>query len=138
MTVFTLLPEVGEHDPASLRPAAEEEFIDRVKVLLGGRLRPSTPTKQQEADFRQFEAWARAYGYQELPAHGAAAAGFLMAVMNETGDINQVRAAARAIEAVHAANALYLDTRYLKATVVWAKDFRAGEAALTEGQHETK
>ena len=50
MTVFTLLPEVGEHDPASLRPAAEEEFIDRVKVLLGGRLRPSTPTKQQEAD----------------------------------------------------------------------------------------
>jgi DNA-directed RNA polymerase len=70
--------------------------------------------------------------YQELPAHGAVAAGFLMAIASEIGDINQVHEAARAIEAVHVANGLYLDTRYLKAAVVWAKDFRAGGECLDE------
>jgi hypothetical protein len=136
MAIFPMLPEVGEHDPVSLRPDDEEEFIDRVKVLLGNRLRPSTPTKQHEEDFRQFQAWARAFGYRELPANGAVAAGFLMAIMNEIGDLNQVHDAARAIEAVHAANGHFLDTRYLKAAVIWAKDFRAGGECLDQpGEH---
>jgi hypothetical protein len=60
-----------------------------------------------------------------------------MAIMNEIGDLNQAQDAARAIEAVHAANSLYLDTRYLKAAVVWSKDFRAGGECLEPGeQHE--
>jgi hypothetical protein len=108
----------------------KKKFIDRVKVLLGKRLRPSTPTKQHEEDFRQFQAWARAFGYRELPANGAVAAGFLMAIMNKIGDLNQVRDAARAIETVHAANGHFLDTRYLKAAVTWAKDFCAGAECL--------
>jgi hypothetical protein len=62
MALFPMLPEVGEHDPVRLRPDDEAEFVDRVKTLLGNRLRPSTPSKQQEADFRQFQAWARAFG----------------------------------------------------------------------------
>jgi hypothetical protein len=137
MSIFPMLPEVGEHDPASLRPDDELAFIDQVKILLGNRLRPSTPTKQQEKDFRQFQAWARAFGYRELPANGAVAAGFLMAIMSEIGDLNQVQDAARAIESVHAANGHFLDTRYLKAAVVWAKDFRAGGECLEPGeQHE--
>jgi hypothetical protein len=130
MALFPMYPEVGARDPVNLRPDDEKEFIDRVKLLLGNRLRPSTPTKQQEADFRQFRAWCRASGYEELPAHGAVAAGFMMAIMSSIGDINQVHEAARAIEAVHVANGLYLDTRYLKAAVVWAKDFRAGGECL--------
>jgi hypothetical protein len=132
MALFPMLPEVGERDPVHLRPDDEKECVHRVKLLLGNRLRPSTPTKQNEAAFRQFRAWARAFGYQELPAHGAVAAGFLMAIASEIGDINQVHEAARAIEAVHVANGLYLDTRYLKAAVVWAKDFRAGGECLDE------
>jgi hypothetical protein len=137
MAIFPMLPEVGEHDPVRLRPDDEKEFVDRVKILLGNRLRPSTPTKQHEKDFRQFQAWARALGYRELPADGAVAAGFLMAIMNEIGDLNQVMDAARSIEAVHAAKELFLDTRYLKAAVVWAKDFRAGGECFEPGeQHE--
>jgi hypothetical protein len=130
MSLFPMLPEVGPRDPVRLRPDDEKEFIDGVKVLLGNRLRPSTPTKQQEAAFRQFQAYARALGYRELPAHGAVVAGFLMAIMNEIGDINQVHEAARAIEAVHAANELFLDERYLKAAVTWSKDFLAGAECL--------
>jgi hypothetical protein len=114
----------------------EAKFIDQVKVLLGNRLRPSTP-RQQEKAFGQFQAWARAFGYRELPAHGAVAAGFLMAIMSEIGDINQVQDAARAIESVHAARGHFLDTRYLKAAVVWSKDFRAGGECLEPGEpHE--
>ena len=129
MAIFPMLPDAGS-TTASLRPADEEEFIDRVKVLLGNRLRPSTPTKQHEADFRQFQAWARAFGYRELPAHGAVVAGFLMAIMSEIGDLNQVHDAARAVASIHAANGLFLDDRYLKAAVAWAKDFRAGGERL--------
>ena len=91
-----MLPDPGS-TPVSLRPDDEKEFIDRVKLLLGNRLRPSTPTNRQEADFRQFQAWARTFSYNELPAHGAVAAGFLMAIMNEIGDLNQVHDAARAV-----------------------------------------
>jgi hypothetical protein len=53
-----------------------------------------------------------------------------MAIMNEIGDINQVHEAARVIEAVHAANELFLDERYLKAAVTWSKDFLAGAECL--------
>jgi hypothetical protein len=137
MAIFPMLPEVGERDPVNLRPADEKEFVDRVTLLLGNRLRPSTPTKRHEAAFRQFRAWARAFGYQELPADGAVAAGFLMAIMAEIGDISQVHEAARAIEAVHAARGHFLDTRYLKAAVVWSKDFLAGSECLEPGEkHE--
>ena len=129
MAIFPMLPDPGS-TPVSLCPDDEKEFIDRVKLLLGNRLRPSTPTNQQEADFRQFQAWARTFSYNELPAHGAVAAGFLMAIMNEIGDLNQVHDAARAVAAVHAANGLFLDDRYLKAAVTWAKDFRAGAELL--------
>ena len=125
MAIFPMLPDPGS-TPASLRPGDEKEFVDRVKTLLGSRLRSSTPTKRHEEAFRQFRAWARAFGYQELPAQGAVAAGFLMAIASEIGDINQVHEAARALESVHAANGHFLDTRYLKAAVVWAKDFQAG------------
>jgi hypothetical protein len=129
MTTLPMLPDVG-HMPVSLRPADEEEFIDRVKILLGNRLRSSTPTKQHEAEFRRFQAWARAFGYRELPAHGAVAAGYLMAIMSEIGDLSQVHEASRAIESVHAAHGLFLDDRYLTAAVAWAKDFRAGGERL--------
>jgi hypothetical protein len=131
MAIFPMLPDPGS-TPVSLRPDDEKEFIDRVKLLLGNRLRPSVPTKQQEADFRQFQAWARAFGYNEFPAHGAVAADFLMAIMSEIGDLNQVHDAARAIESIYAANGVFLDTRYLKAAVTWAKDFRAGGECLDE------
>jgi len=36
----------------------------------------------------------------------------------------------RVPSAVHAANGLFLDDRYLKAAVTWAKDFRAGAELL--------
>jgi len=49
-----MLPEVGERDPVHLRPDDEKECVHRVKLLLGNRLRPSTPTKQNEAAFRQY------------------------------------------------------------------------------------
>ena len=135
MPTIPMLPEVGERDPVFLRPDDEKEFIDRVNILLGNRLRSSVPTKQHEAAFRQFRAWARAFGYRELPAHGAVAAGFLMAIMSEIGDINQVQEASRAIESVHAARGHFLDTRYLKAAVVWSKDFRAGGECLEPGEN---
>lgn len=131
MAIFPMLPEVGQQ-PASLRPDDEKAFIDKVRALLGNRLRSSVPTREQEKDFKQFQAWCHAYGYQELPAHGAVAAGFMMAIMNEIGEINQVHDAARAIEAVHAANGHFLDTRYLKAAVAWAKDFVAGGECLDD------
>lgn len=129
MAIFPMLPEVGQQ-PASLRPDDEKAFIDRVRALLGNRLRPSAPTREQQKDFKQFQAWCRAYGYQELPAHGAVAAGFMIAIMNEISEISQVHDAARAIEAVHAANEHFIDTRYLKAAVAWAKDLMAGAEAL--------
>jgi hypothetical protein len=135
MPKIPILPEVGERDPVTLRPDAEAEFVDRVKLLLGNRLRPSTPSKQHEKEFGQFRAWARAFGYRELPAHGAVAAGYMMAIMTEIGDINQVQDAARAIESVHAARGHFLETRYLKAAVVWSKDFRAGGECLEPGKN---
>ena len=134
MPKIPILPEVGEHDPVCLRPDDENEFVDRVKLLLGNRLRPSTPSKQHEKEFGQFRAWARAFGYRELPADGAVAAGFLMAIMSEIGDINQVHEACRAIEAVHADKGHYIDTRYLKAAVVWSKNFIAGGECLEPGE----
>jgi hypothetical protein len=137
MAIFPILPEVGERDFRPLRPDAEKEFVDRVKTLLGNRLRSSVPTKSQEKAFEQFRAWAHAFGYQYLPADGAVAAGFIMAIMNEIGDINQAHEAVRAIEAVHASKGLYIDSRYLKAAVVWSKDFLAGAECLEPGEpHE--
>ena len=129
MTTLPMLPDVGRMT-VSVRPADESEFVDRVKILLGNRLRSSVPTERHEAEFRQFQAWARAFGYRELPAHGAVVAGYLMAIMSEIGCLNQVREAGRAIESVHAARGLFLDDRYLKAAVAWAKDFRAGGERL--------
>jgi uncharacterized protein (DUF2236 family) len=129
MATFPMLPDVGRMT-APARPDDENEFIDRVKILLGNRLRSSIPTERHEAEFRQFQAWARAFGYRELPAHGAVVAGYLMAIMSEIGCLNQVREASRAIESVHAARGLFLDDRYLKAAVAWARDFRAGGERL--------
>ena len=129
MTTLPMLPDVGRMT-VSVRPADESEFVDRVKILLGNRLRSSVPTERHEAEFRQFQAWARAFGYRELPAHGAVVAGYLMAIMSEIGCLNQVREAGRAVASVHAAHGLLLDDRYLKAAVAWAKDFRAGGERL--------
>jgi uncharacterized protein (DUF2236 family) len=129
MTTFPMLPDVGRMT-APACPADENELVDRVKILLGNRLRSSIPTKQHEAEFRKFQAWARAFGYRELPAHGAVVAGYLMAIMSEIGCLNQVREASRAVAFVHAAHGLFLDDRYLKAAVAWAKDFRAGGERL--------
>jgi hypothetical protein len=132
MPIIPMLPEPGPHDPINLRPEAEAEAIARVRTLLGNRLKPSVPAERHEKEFRQFQAWARAYGYRELPAHGAIVAAYMMAIMNDIGDIHQAQEAGRAIEAVHAANGHFLDLRYLKAAVVWAKDFRAGGECLDE------
>jgi uncharacterized protein (DUF2236 family) len=129
MTTLPMLPDVGRMI-VSVRPADESEFDDRVKILLGNRLRSSVPTERHEAEFRKFQSWARAFGYRELPAHGAVVAGYLMAIMSEIGCLNQVREAGRAVVSVHAARGLYLDDRYLKAAVAWAKDFRAGGERL--------
>jgi hypothetical protein len=133
MTTLPMLPDVGRmiESVCPLR-ADESEFIERVKTLLGDRLKhpDQAMLEQVEAEFRQFRAWARAFGYRELPAHGAVVAGYLMAIMNEIGCLNQVREAGRAVASVHAARGLYLDDRYLKAAVAWAKDFRAGGERL--------
>jgi hypothetical protein len=135
MTAFPMLPDVGGTiAPANAPSVAPEEsrFVERVNLLLGDRLKPynEASLERDEAVFRQFRAWARGFGYNDLPAHGAIVAGYLMAIMSEIGCLNQVYEAARAVESIHATRALFLDKRYMKAAVAWAKDFRAGAACL--------
>ena len=89
-----MLPDVGRMTVPA-RPADENEFVDRVKILLGNRLRSFVPTERHEAEFRQFQAWTRAFGYRELSAHGAVVAGYLMAIMSEIGCLNKVHEARR-------------------------------------------
>ena len=63
-----------------------ENFSDQTILGQGVDLAPRRlRTERHEAEFRQFQAWARAFGYRELPAHGAVVAGYLMAIMSEIG-----------------------------------------------------
>jgi hypothetical protein len=104
----------------------ENEFIERVLLLLGDRLKSPDSSAEDEAELNRFRDWARAFGYRDLPAHGAIIAGYLMALMTELGFVGRVRDAASAIASAYAARGLSLDERYLKAAVAWANDFRAG------------
>ena len=129
MTTFPMLPDVGGVIAPTCPPrvaAEESEFIERVNLLLGDRLKypDAAALERDEAAFRQFRSWARAFGYRDLPANGAVVAGYLMAIMAELGFVGHVCKAARAIASAYAARGLSLDDRYLKAAVAWAKDFR--------------
>jgi hypothetical protein len=50
--------------------------------------------------------------------------------MSGIGCLNKVLEAAGSIAAIHAARERYLDMRYLKAAITWAKEFRAGAELL--------
>jgi hypothetical protein len=131
MIELSVLPYVGRM-PVPACQGDESEFVERVNLLLGDRLkRPNAQRLEQDEDeFSRFCAWARAFGFRDVPTHGAIVAGYLMALMAELGFVDQVCKAARAIASAFAARGLSLDDRYLKAAVAWAKDFRAGGKLL--------
>jgi hypothetical protein len=115
--------------------AREALLADQAKELLGNRLKydiPDSKTLERHAQaFRQFQAWAKTFGYSALPAQGPIAATYLMALVAE-GDGSRVQDAARAIEFFHDAFGHYLDDAYITAALVWATQWLTGAALLED------
>jgi hypothetical protein len=126
-------PDIGRVTKSACPPRRQKETLaEQVKTFLGDRFKDhdGATLDQHEAEFGKFRAWARSYGHRALPAPGPVVAAYLMAIMSDVGCLNRVLQAAGSISAVHAARGRYLDMRYVKAAIAWAKEFRAGAELL--------
>jgi hypothetical protein len=125
----TLAPEVRRlAAPTCVRAENETQFADRAIDLLGDRLatayRMAAEMQARHAhEFKGFRDWAEIVKCNALPAKPETVSYYLMALLNDLGDPQKMRDAARAIQFFHDVAGFHLDDAYIDATLLWESDF---------------